>query len=448
MRTIAALLAALFLVPAAMPGYADGTVSPDRPVSFVEAVQAALSRSREARIAERDLGIARQGRRAAQAGWLPRVDAQGSYTMLSDAPAVLFQGQEVQMGDQDVRRAQVTADQTIYDFGKTGARVAQADARVEVSSRRSERTREQVAQAVIAAFLAARRAGELKRVADESLAAAQEHRKVAGDLYDSGVVARNDVLAADVRVANEEAALISAENRVKLSRSALALRMGFSGERVVVPAPGEFPVPTGPLPPFSESVRIATEKRTDLRAIQASVREGEEAVSAARAAFAPTLFGEGGYSYTSDSFNPNPNTFSLLLGGRVNLFSGFADTAAVREASLTVERRKDQRDLLRDQIALSVKRAHLGVVEAQKRKAVAEVAVARAQENLRIENNRYREGLAIATEVLDAQALLTRAKVDRANATFDLYEARYNLLFERGELLDFLGPLLGSTGRG
>jgi outer membrane protein TolC len=176
----------------------------------------------------------------------------------------------------------------------------------------------------------------------------------------------------------------------------------------------------------------------------ASVREGETAVDAATAEFAPTFFGQGGYSYESNEFNPNPNVFSLLLGGRINLFSGFSDAAARRGALLAVEQRKEELALARDEVALAVKRAHLLAVEAEKRKAVAEVAIERAEENLRIQNDRYREGLAISTEVLDAQTLLTRAKVDLANASFDVVEARYDLLAERGELLEFLGPLLGA----
>ena len=73
---------------------------------------------------------------------------------------------------------------------------------------------------------------------------------------------------------------------------------------------------------------------------------------------------------------------------------------------------------------------------------MAEVAVARAEENLRIQNDRYKEGISISTEVLDAQTLLTRAKVDRQNASYDLFEARYRLLAARGELLEFLAPMI------
>jgi outer membrane protein len=446
MRTTSCLLALLFLMPAAIQGGAsgpgeDGLPVPS-PVSLVGAVRYALAHSREGRIAERDVQAAEEGKTQATAGWLPRLDADADYTAYSDPPAVLIQGTQVQTMERSVLKARVTAEQTIYDFGKTGSRVSQADARFDAVERGAEMTRERIAFEVISAFLSARRADQLRQVAEESLGAAREHRKVAGDLYDLGVVARNDVLAADLQVARDEGVLITAENRVELSRSRLALRMGLSGERTVVPAQGHIPVPPGSVPPLPESVNAAWEKRPDIRARGALIHEREAAVSAARAEFAPTFFGQGGYVYDSNAFNPNPNTFSLLLGGRINLFAGFSDEAAKREALLGVERRKEELALLRDEVALSVKRAHLGVIEAEKKKAIAEVAVGQAEENLRIQNNRYREGLAISTEVLDAQTLLTQAKVALSNATFDLFESRYSLLVERGELLAFLEPLL------
>jgi len=448
MRRTSSLLAILFLMLAAFQGGAsppgEGGFPVPSSVSLLEAVRYALAHSREGRIAYRDVQVAEEGRVQAGAGRLPRVDADAGYKAYSDPPAVLIQGNEVQTMERSILNARVTAEQTIYDFGKTGSRVSQADARFDAVERGAEMTRERVAFEVITAFLSARRADQLLQVAEESLLAAREHRKVAGDLYDLGVVARNDVLAADLQVAREEGILITAENRVELSRSRLALRMGLSGERTVVPEQGDFPIPPGSVPPLPESVNAAWEKRPDIQARGALIHEREAAVSAARAEFAPTFFGQGGYLYDSNAFNPNPNTFSLLIGGKINLFSGFSDEAAMREALLGVERRREELALLRDEVALSVKRAHLGVIEAEKKKAIAEVAVGQAEENLRIQNNRYREGLAISTEVLDAQTLRSQAKVAFSNATFDLFESRYSLLVERGELLAFLEPLMGS----
>ncbi|MGE5283980.1 MAG: TolC family protein, partial [Actinomycetota bacterium] len=281
-------------------------------------------------------------------------------------------------------------------------------------------------------------------VAEESLATAVDHLRVAKDRFEAGTVARNDVLAADVQVANAEAALITAEVRVEISRSRLALRMGYRGDRSMTPAPGPYPVPTGEVPPLSESLRAAFGKRDELRAQGAAIREGEAAADTARAEFTPTLFGLGGYSYEANDLNPHRGVYSILLGGKVNLFSGFADEASLRQSRLTVGRRRETLEKLRDEIALEVKAAHLLVAEADKRKAVAEAAVVNAEENLRIQDERYREGMAISTEVLDAQTLFTRAKVDRQNAVYDLAEARYRLLAARGELLEFLAPVIAA----
>ncbi|MGE5663587.1 MAG: TolC family protein [Deltaproteobacteria bacterium] len=428
----------------AVPAAADNNAAVPQ-VSFAEAVRASLERGREARIAGHDVRIAEERRARAGARYLPRVDAGADYTALSEPPSIFIQGREVQTMDQNVARARVTAEQTIYDFGKTSSRVSQAAARRDAAEGQADATRARAAMDAIAAFLSARRAEELAGVAAESLETAREHRKVAGDQYELGVVARNDVLAADVQVANAEAALIAARNRVEIERSRLALRMGYPGDRAVAPAPGDFPVPPEASPSLDESVRAAAEARPEIRAQAALVREAEASAASARSEFGPTLFGQGGYSYETNDYNPHKSVFSLLAGGKVNLFAGGGDAAARREALISVDRRKEGLALLGDEIALAVKTAHLAIVEADKRKAVAGTAVARAEENLRIQNDRYREGLAISTEVLDAETLHTRAKVDLRNATYDLFEARYRLLYARGELLESLRPLIGGA---
>jgi outer membrane protein TolC len=414
-------------------------------VTFEEAVRVALSNGRDVRLAAQDVRITAEGKNVASARWLPRVDASGGYTALSEPPSTLIQGNPVQTADKNIWRAGLTAEQTIYDFGRTGSRVDQAGARTDVAERVEGVTRERQALDAISAFLDARRADALRKVAEESLATAIDHRRLARDQFDVGTVARNDVLAADVQVANAEAALITAGVRVEISRSRLALRMGYPGDRALTPAPGPFPVPKGEVPPLSESLRVAFEKRNELRAQDASIREGEAAAYAARSEFAPTLFGRGGYSYETNDLNPHKSVFSIFLGGKVNLFSGFADEASLRQARLAVDRGKEVLGKLRDEIALEVKSSHLLVTEAEKRIAVAEVAVVNAEENLRIQDERYKEGMAISTEALDAQTLLTRAKVDRENAIYDLAEAQYRLLAARGELLEFLAPLVTAS---
>ena len=441
---IVPLLVLLLILPFPSGAQEPDAVAASSTVTFEEAVRIALSNGHDVRLAAQEVRITAEGKTVASARWLPRLDASGDYTALSEPPSTLIQGTPIQIAEKDIWHARLVAEQTIYDFGRTRSRVDQAGARTDVAERLEGVTRERQALDVISAFLGAKRADALRKVAEESLATAIDHRRLARDQFEAGAVPRNDVLAADVQVANAEATLITAEVRMEISRSRLALRMGYQGDRSMIPAPGPYPVPTGGVPPLSESLRTAFEKRNELRAQGASIREGEAAADTARTEFAPTFFGQGGYSYETNDLNPHKSVFSILLGGKVNLFSGFADEASLRQARMTVDRRKETLGKFRDEIALEVKSAHLLVTEADKRKAVAEVAVVNAEENLRIQEERYKEGMAISTEVLDAQTLLTRAKVDRQNSIYDLAEAQYRLLAARGELLEFLSPRIAA----
>ncbi len=418
-------------------GPADGG-----PVTLVEALRQALSCAREIEGADIDAAVARLGMARARAGNLPRVDAGADVTFLSENPGAIINGRTVTTADRNIFGLRVTAEQTLYDFGRTSARIGQADARADSSSEIAELTRERQALEVIGAFISARRAEGLRAVAADSLRTALEHRKVAGDLFEQGSVAKNDVLAADVSVANAESALVAAENRVELARSRLALRMGLPGDKAVIPSSGDMPVPLSTVPAIADSVKAAAAQRREVAAKRAALREGEESVRVAASEFGPTFFGRGGYQYDSNDFNPNHNLFSLVVGGRVNLFAGNADEVSRRQAIRLVGKQKNELALLADEIALEAKSAHLALNEAVRRRETAEKAVAAASENLRIQDDRYKEGIAISTEQIEAQALLTRANTDLQNGSHDVYEARYRLLYVRGELMDYLLPLV------
>ena len=146
----------------------------------------------------KDLRIAGEERTKAGAGRLPRIDASGDYTALSEPPSIFLGSQEAQIADRNVYRARVTAEQTLYDFGKTSFRILGAEARVDAARFREVRTRELQAFEAVSAYLSASRAGRLRKVAEESLETARAHRKVAGDLYDLGVVAKNRITSYNV----------------------------------------------------------------------------------------------------------------------------------------------------------------------------------------------------------------------------------------------------------
>jgi outer membrane protein TolC len=82
---------------------------------------------------------------------------------------------------------------------------------------------------------------------------------------------------------------------------------------------------------------------------------------------------------------------------------------------------------VKDQISLEVKNAYLLLREAEKQVQVSKKAIEQAQENFRINTERYREQVGRSTDVIDAQTLLTRARSDFDNALGDLSISRARL---------------------
>jgi len=98
----------------------------------------------------------------------------------------------------------------------------------------------------------------------------------------------------------------------------------------------------------------------------------------------------------------------------------------VREKETRLVQAKDAVVQVEDGISLEVKDAYLRLTEARDKIDVAKLAIEQAEENFRINQERFKEQVATATDVLDAQTLLTRAKSNYFNALSD-----YNIAWAR-----------------
>jgi outer membrane protein TolC len=71
---------------------------------------------------------------------------------------------------------------------------------------------------------------------------------------------------------------------------------------------------------------------------------------------------------------------------------------------------------VKDNIQLEVKKVYLSLREAEKNIQVAKKAVVQAEENFRMNEERYKQQVATSTDVLNALTLLTQARTNYFNA--------------------------------
>ena len=105
---------------------------------------------------------------------------------------------------------------------------------------------------------------------------------------------------------------------------------------------------------------------------------------------------------------------------------------AVLRSKENLKKTFKEMDIVEDRIRFEVKEAYHYMKTAQYNIKVAEKSVASAEENLMISQERYKEQVAIITEVLDAETRLTKARTFLTNALNDYNVAMATLYWAVG----------------
>jgi len=118
---------------------------------------------------------------------------------------------------------------------------------------------------------------------------------------------------------------------------------------------------------------------------------------------------------------------SASIGIKVNIFDGFASTAIKNRAVLERSKSREALAEAESQVRLEISMAKNDRLVAAERIAVAETSIKQSRENLRINQERYKERVGTATEVLDAQTMLSQSQTEYFRAIFDqqIANARY-----------------------
>ena len=119
---------------------------------------------------------------------------------------------------------------------------------------------------------------------------------------------------------------------------------------------------------------------------------------------------------------------------QVNIFSGNRITEETRAAKSLLARVREMQKSIELGITVQVREAFLKAISARKRIKVAKIAVAQAEEGLRIVKNRYNNGLLTIVDLLDAELARQQAHTNYFKALHDYKVARVELELAAGTI--------------
>ncbi|WP_298270941.1 TolC family protein [Geobacter sp.] len=378
-----------------------------------------------------DRKIASEAVTQAKSGYLPRLDLQGGYTVQAAPQAVRIQGISAETQDANFGFLSLTATQTVYDFGRTASRYRRASLLREATAREYDAREKEVFLQVVEAYYGILEAKKLLAAAEEEVVQRTDHLSIAKNLYEQGVVTRNDLLQAEVKLADSRQKRLAAANSLENSWLTLNYLTGrpLSFRADLTEKPAEHVLPTA-----ADAERKALANRPEIAALARTVDAGEKEVDEARSAFFPELYVKAGIDYVENSKVREQAIYSAVFGLKINLFDGFASTSRRREAVESMLKQRDNLRLLREQIRVEIQTALNDARVAEEQIATVQEAIRQGEENLRINRDRYKEQVGTATDVLDAQTLLTQIKTDFYRAIYDSQVATARVKKAMGEL--------------
>jgi outer membrane protein len=421
-------------VPASPPAQTAAVLTLDR------AIAEGLANSR--RIAELQArsdaaDFAAEGRRAAE---LPMASAQAGYTRtnhVDEFAIVLPNGarQVVYPDIPDNYRARLDLQWPIYTGGRADALLRAAEAERTATGKDLDAARADLRLEITRAYWAVVTARETETVLRRSLEAVDAHLKDARTRLASGLIPPNDVSTAEAQLSHQRVLAVEAANQrtvaeadldrlIGLDPAPLTLESAQRPDSTVSQATGTAAV--------SDLVARALKERPERQALQQRAESADLRVAAAAAGGRPQVGIGGGYDYA----RPNPRIFprrkewNTSWDASVNVTWTLwdagrraADTGEARANARALRTRVDDFDR---QVTFEVRARSAELASSRQAIGAADDEIRAAAEAERVVEERYRAGVATATDVLDAQIARLQAELDRTRAIANvrLAEAR------------------------
>jgi outer membrane protein len=391
------------------------------PWTLERALDYALAHNPSARLAQHRIAAAQAGMEQADAAFWPRLQFQSSY-IRTDNPMQVFGSilnqraytSSLDFNDvPDVDDLNVRGLVTVPLFagGRNKAARDTAKANTEAAKQTSEAVRNELGFEVVRAFLTVLKTRQFIRAAEAAVSAFEANLGIAKKRLDGGALLKSEILDVDVRLAQSREDLVRARNANALADRALRNLLGIEeGEFVVADTAPEVSAPD----------RGDFTGRPELAAARERERAAQTEVRGARSGYQPRVSAFGSLDHDSGwvtGGDGNSYTAGVIL--QWDLWDGFLTRGKIREATVNLESAREEQRKLRLALDLEMEKARLDLRVATERLAVTERSVEQAAESAKLTRERFEQGLALSTQLIDAETALLGARVRRAEAEAD-----------------------------
>ncbi len=254
-----------------------------------------------------------------------------------------------------------------------------------------------------------------------------------------GVATKSDGLTVSVKLNEAEMAVQKVNDGLTLSKMLLCQMIGLPMSESVVLADENNETLAVPTIVPKVEVEQALENRPELKMLDNTVAMAKQTTNILKAGNLPMVAAIGGYSISNPSvFNSFEKKFkgfwNIGVLVRVPIWNWGDQMYKVRASKGLASIAALEKEEAREKIELQVTQNAFHVEEANKRLIMAESSVQKANENLRMANLGFQEGVITPTTVMEAQTAWLQAKSQQIDAQIDVKMSMVDLQKSMGTL--------------
>ena len=322
-------------------------------------------------------------------------------------------------------------DLTLYSGGKLEAQIEQSRLNQKKYTLGVVKSQQQVKYDATKAYYDVLDKSNTVNFSRESVERYKTHLKNTTAQYEVGVVAKSDVLATQVSLADSEQALITAQNAYNVSQATLNYVLGLP-QTTEIKVRDNLTYTKYNLQ-MNDSISRALQNNLNIVQADLDIKAAQQGFKAAKAGYLPQVTLQIWNSWDDSSFPGAGNSnLQATLTTSWTAFDSGVTKSQVKIAEADLERKQEKDRDTKDNIILKTREYFLNMEAAEKNIATSQVAVERAEEDYKIYEVRYAAGVGTNYDVMKAHEDLTKAKMN-------YYAALYKYNISKAQLDLYMG---------
>lgn len=400
-------------------------------LELADVIILAASQSSNAKLLDAQVKTSQLRYEEAKDSRLPESKISGTYLAINNPTVNLNiptgSGDGLGISPNQLFIGQLSVNMPLYTGGKIKNGIKSAEDSWKATAYESLASKEQLSLQAVHLYLALYQAQQTADLIAENIKKAAQQVVDFKAMEENGIIARNDLLKAELQLSNFNVSYQEAMKNAKVINYQLNTLLGLDQQTLIEHIRLE------ELPSMDESMVEDPAERNEIKSLLSQKDVAQDQLNINKAAYHPTLFATGGYAALHvQNLLTVTNAANIGLGLSYDIGSLYKNKKKIRVAQQQLYSIDEHLAVVNDKIKNEINEAQENVRLAKTKNSLYAEALAQSNENYRIVKDKYDNGVADTDDLLEADVQQLQSKINVALGKASLIEKYYDLLFATG----------------